>query len=68
LTYEAEETGNMVIRIIDIYGKTIKQMEWDKTGYILLEEIPLNEFVKGVYIIEIAIEGISRENQRFIIN
>jgi hypothetical protein len=68
LTYEAEETGNTVIRIIDIYGKTIKQMEWDKTGYILLEEIPLNEFEKGVYIIEIAIEGISRENQRFIIN
>jgi hypothetical protein len=68
LSFEAEETGLTTVRIINMFGITVKQMEWDKPDFQLQQEIPLDDLNKGVYMIDIAVEGVSSDNQRFIIN
>jgi hypothetical protein len=68
LSYEAEVTGNATLKIVDVFGKTLTQFEWDKPNYQLQEDIPLNGLKKGVYMIEISVDGINKVNERLIIN
>ncbi len=49
LSYEADETGKLTLHIVDIYGKTVKQINFDKPDYQIQEDIPLEGIEKGVY-------------------
>jgi hypothetical protein len=68
LSYEAEITGNATIKIRDVFGKTLKQWDWDKPNYQLQEDIPLHELKKGVYMVEVSVDGISQVIEQLIIN
>jgi len=68
MSYEAEVTGKATLKIVDVFGKTLKQWDWDKPNYQLQEDIPLDGLRKGVYMIEISVDGINKVNERLIIN
>ncbi|HCC28939.1 MAG TPA: hypothetical protein DEQ03_02605, partial [Marinilabiliales bacterium] len=68
LSFESEAIGHMTLRLVSVYGKTIKQMEWEKPGDHLQDDISLDGIEKGVYMIEILVDGVWMESEQLIIN
>jgi len=68
INYNAQETGSVTIQIIDVFGKTINSIVYNKEEYQLTKDISLNGLEKGVYMIEISIGNEKIESQQFIKN
>lgn len=68
ISIESDLTGTALIKIVDLFGKTIKQIELNKPDYELIEPLNVKNIEKGVYVIELIIDNQKIDSQRLIIN
>jgi len=68
VNYISDTKGDFTVKVIDMYGKTMRSFNWVKDDIQINREISFYGLDKGVYMIEISIDNIKLESQRFIKN